>query len=141
MFIWTWQLGFFFGGEVILFLYFKHIIFNFLYDTKKPCVFYPGCTHLSIYLSVSVENKNINIITRIYSKYLNTATMYIVILNGNTVKNNPIQQGKSCNTRLTGYKFVNSNKNNHIFNFETLLFLLTLEFEKSFVNNKAVINM
>jgi len=55
--------------------------------------------------------------------------LFIVILNGKNVKNDSIHQRKFCNTRLPGYKFVISTENNHIFNLETLLFILTFEFE------------
>lgn len=95
--------------------------------------------HPSIYLSFSLSVENKNVITRIYYKYLSTAAMYIAILKENIVKNNPIHQRKFCNVRLTGCKIVNSAEKN-IFNFETLPLILTLEFKKTFINNKAIIN-
>lgn len=62
------------------------------------------------------------LITKIYYKYFKTATIHTVIFIGSIVKNNPSHQRKFCNARLTGYKFVNPTENNHMFNFETLLF-------------------
>lgn len=75
-------------------------------------------------------SKDINIGTRIYYDYLNTRAMYIVRLNRDIVKNNPVHERKFCNIRLTVHKYVKFTENKNIFNFETLFLYILL-------NNKA----